>query len=158
MREHYAKSVKFLDNTSLEVSFQDGKIVRYKIKDALNIYPPLEKLLHNQDLFLSGKLVSGYGIIWNEDLDLNENIIYTDGELVGFMEPSTAEKLGLLIQSLREKHNISQTQLAKISKIDQSDISRLEKGEGNPTLLKLEKIFKALDYELSFSVNKKKRI
>ena len=158
MKEVIAKRIKFLDGVKMEVTFQDGKVVMFDMSSMFSKYPFL-KALENRDLFLKGKLdQAGWGIIWNDEIDFETLSIYYDGKLVRYDEPSLQDKLAILTKKLREKRNLSQSELAKLSKVDQSDISRLEKGEGNPTLLKLEKIFKALDYELSFSVNKKKRI
>ncbi len=45
-------------------------------------HPQLEAL-KDRTLFQSGKLVGGYGIIWNDDLDIEAETIYEDGNLVG---------------------------------------------------------------------------
>lgn len=48
----------------------------------------------------------------------------------------------------RLKKNISQTKLAAITGMQQSDISRIESGKANPSLNTLLKIAKALDVNL----------
>lgn len=150
MKEHYSRKVEFLDDFKVIMTFQDGKIIKYDMDEAIKIYKPLEELKTNKPLFLQGKLMSGYGIIWNEDLDFDENIIYEDGELIGYINPTINDKIGVLIQNTREKKGLTQTELAKLSHINQGDISRLEEGEGNPTLAKIDKVFKALGVELIF--------
>lgn len=52
----------------------------------------------------------------------------------------------------RIKRGWSQTQLAKAVGSRQPVISRLERGEGNPSLLTLHKIAKALDLSLRVSM------
>lgn len=52
----------------------------------------------------------------------------------------------------RIKRGWSQTQLAKAVGSRQPVISRLERGEGNPSLLTLHKIAKALDLSLQVSM------
>lgn len=151
MREHYGRSVKFLEGTVIEMTFQDGKIIRYDMADGISVFPPLKELQTNRELFLSGKLLSGYGIIWNEDIDFNENIIYEDGEIVGYADPTINDKFGELLQVTRLNKGLSQTELSKLSGIDQGDISRLEKGEGNPTLKKIGKAFKAMGVNLKIT-------
>lgn len=42
-------------------------------------YPQL-KALEDENLFKSGKLVGPYGIIWNDDLDLETETIYEEGK------------------------------------------------------------------------------
>lgn len=53
----------------------------------------------------------------------------------------------LLLESRKEK-NLTQEQLSKVIGIDRADISKLERGEGNPTLSTLERIAEGLDMRL----------
>lgn len=50
---------------------------------------------------------------------------------------------------LLEDMNVTQVELSKMSHIDQGDISKIEKGLGNPTIAKINKLFKALDKSIS---------
>lgn len=152
MKEHYARSVEFLDDFKVIMIFQDGKIIKYDMNEAVKIYKPLEELRNNKSLYKNGQLSSGYGIVWNEDLDFDENIIYEDGEIIGYVQTTINDKIGVLIQNTRVKKGLTQSDLAKLSHINQGDISRLEEGDGNPTLAKIDKVFKALGVELIFKV------
>ena len=49
---------------------------------------------------------------------------------------------------LRKKRNMTQKELAAAAHIDQSEISRIEKGAANPTLATLESLVRALGGEL----------
>lgn len=49
----------------------------------------------------------------------------------------------------RLKANLTQKDLAKITGIDQANISKIENGEGNPTIKKLMKLAKGMNAELS---------
>lgn len=49
----------------------------------------------------------------------------------------------------RNNANLTQSELAKITGIDQGNISKIENGEGNPTLAKLKRIADGLNAELS---------
>ena len=66
---HRAMSLEFLDGTSLKVRFQDGNVKSYDMKVLFKKYPQL-KALKNRELFTSGKLLSPYGIVWNDELDI----------------------------------------------------------------------------------------
>lgn len=77
--QHKATGLKFLEGTVLEVTFQDGRVRRYDIAVLFNRYPQLREL-EDRELFLSGTLMGDYGIIWNDELDLETEIIYEDGE------------------------------------------------------------------------------
>ena len=51
-----------------------------------------------------------------------------------------------------QEKNVSQVELARLSKIDQADIYRLINGQGNPTLAKIDKVIKALGKELEIKI------
>ena len=51
----------------------------------------------------------------------------------------------------REEQNLSQRQLADRTGVTQSDISKIESGEANPTLETLKKLAKGLGMNLSIS-------
>ncbi len=145
---HTAKTLKFLQGTSLEVTFIDGRVIRYDMAVMFNKYPQL-KALTNRDLFLKGHLdKGGYGIIWNDELDFSASSIYENGELVRKESPKLNKQIGKILKEGREKKHISQEELARLSKIDQGDISRFEKGQGNPTLKKIAVLFDCLGIEL----------
>jgi hypothetical protein len=78
---HKAVSVRFLENTTLEVTFQDGIVKQYNMASLFTKYPQL-KALEDRNLFISGKLMGAYGIIWNDELDIEAETIYSDGVTV----------------------------------------------------------------------------
>lgn len=148
-----AIKVRFLEDVKLEFTFQDGKIIRYDMSKLFSEYPQLEELRKNRELFLSGRLdPGGYGLIWNDDLDIDATFVYESGEVVGEVETTVNQKIGVLLTKVREEQNMTQTELAKKSHIDQGDISKIEKGLGNPTIAKLNKIFKALGKTITLTL------
>lgn len=76
---HKAINLTFKEGTILEVQFEDGKAKRYDMSSLFGKYPQL-RALENRDLFLSGKLTGAYGIVWNDNLDIETETIYEDGE------------------------------------------------------------------------------
>ena len=148
-----AIKVNFLEDVTLELTFQDGKIVRYDMARLFSKYPQLEELRRNRELFLSGRLdVGGYGVIWNEDLDIDATSVYECGEVVGHVETTINQQIGVLLMKTREEQNLTQVELSRISHIDQGDISKIEKGFGNPTIAKINKLFKALGKTISLTL------
>ena len=148
-----AIKVKFLKDVTLEFTFQDGKIIRYDMSNLFSEYPQFEELRKNRDLFLSGRLdPGGYGLIWNDELDIDATFVYESGEVVGEVETTVNQKIGVLLTKVREEQKVTQTELAKMSHIDQGDISKIEKGLGNPTIAKLNKLFKALGKTITFTL------
>ena len=146
----HATGVKFIDGVTLEMTFQDGKIVRYDMSKMFLKYPQLRELETNRQLFESGYIdAGGYGVIWNDELDFDALSIYEDGEVVGQVETTINQQIGLLLAKTREEENVTQVELSKKSHIDQGDISKIEKGLGNPTIAKINKLFEALGKTIS---------
>lgn len=67
----------------------------------------------------------------------------TTGELA-----SLSKHLGLNLATLREKRNLTQAGLAKLSGVPRSTVTHLESGEGNPSLANLARIAGALSVSL----------
>ena len=151
---HYmAIGVKFLEDVTLEMTFQDGKVIRYDMSKMFNKYPQLEELRSNRELFISGHLdLTGFAVIWNDDLDFDATSIYDDGELVDIIETPLNQQIGFLLAKTRDDMNVTQVELSKMSHIDQGDISKIERGIGNPTLAKINKLFKALGKSISLTI------
>ena len=78
---HKAVSITLLEGTSLEVCFEDGTTKRYNMMALFPKYPQI-KQLEDRALFLEGKLTGAYGIVWNDDLDIETETIYENGETV----------------------------------------------------------------------------
>ncbi len=58
-------------------------------------------------------------------------------------------KLGLQIAKLRKKYNITQLELAYRCDMEKQSITRIEKGNTNPTSITLLKISEALEVKIS---------
>ena len=78
---HKAASVETLPCCCLRVVFQDGVVKTYDIKKLFDDLPQLRALEEDTLLFAAARVSpGGYGIIWNEDLDLDCNEIYVNGD------------------------------------------------------------------------------
>lgn len=148
---HKATDVRFLEGTVLEVAFQDGYVKRYDMALLFAKYPQL-RALENRELFLSGKLMGAYGIMWNDELDIETETIYEDGMTVRKEAPVGNQSAASAVASARALSGLSQKQLAAMTGIDQSDISRIERGVANPSVSTLERIARALGGELDISI------
>ena len=144
-----ATKVTFLEDTIVELTFQDGKVFQYDVSLLFNRFPVFKKLKEDKALFYSGHLDNGgYGVIWNETLDLSAMSIYYTGEPIRTEKVKLNNRIGVLINEARNKRGISQTELARLSGIDQGDISKIEMGLGNPTLKKINKLFEILEIDI----------
>ncbi len=148
---HKAAELRLLEGTTLEVLFQDGYVKRYDMRTLFPKYPQL-KQLEDRSLFLSGKLIGAYGIVWNDELDIDAETIYEEGENLRREVLVIHQASAHAVASARAEADISQKQLADLCGIDQSDISKIERGVANPSVATLEKIAQALGGRLSISI------
>lgn len=148
-----ALNVFFLEGVTIEMIFQDGKIIRYDMSKMFSKYPQLKALKEDRKLFESGYLdPAGYGVIWNDELDFDAMSVYEGGDLVDYVDTDVNYQIGFLLAKLREEMDVTQKELAEKSHIDQGDISKIEKGIGNPTIGKINRLFRALGKRISITL------
>ena len=144
---HKATELNFGIGTTLLITFQTGEIKEYDVSALFNKYPQLSEL-KNRNLFTSGKLAGGYGIIWNDELDLETETVYKEGKTVKKIQLSANYVVANALASARAKANMPQSELARVTGIDQADISRIERGLANPSVSTLERLAKGLGSKL----------
>lgn len=148
---HKAINLKLKDGTSLELTFQSGEVKAYDMAALFSKYPQLEAL-KDRELFLAGKLMGSYGIVWNDDLDIEAETIYEDGVTVRQEKVPMNLQVANAVSSARAKAGMSQTELAAQTGIDQSDISKIERGVANPSIATLSRLAEAMGMELRISI------
>lgn len=135
----------------MELTFQDGKVKQYDMSVLFDKYPQLQAL-EDRALFLSGQLIGAYGIVWNDDVDIEAETIYEEGTTVGNVRPAAYTMVGDAVAAARARKGISQKELAQATGIDQSDLSKIERGVANPSIGTLNRIAEALDAKLTVSI------
>lgn len=77
---HKVKNVNALPNYKLSVQFAEGVTKIYDVAPLFEKYSFFIPLKYNPELF-SSVIVDqgGYGIIWNDDIDISCNELYTNG-------------------------------------------------------------------------------
>jgi DNA-binding XRE family transcriptional regulator len=148
---HKAVKLEFGEGTVLDLTFQDGKVKRYDMAALFEKYPQL-LALNDRELFLSGQLIGAYGIMWNDDLDIEAETIYEEGDTVRTIKPAANIMVGNAVAAARAKKGISQKELSEATGIDQSDLSKIERGVANPSVGTLNRIAEALDAKLFVSI------
>ncbi len=148
---HKAVNLTFQKGTAFDVLFQDGITKRYDISNLFDKYPQL-KALTDRKLFLQGKLMGGYGIMWNDELDIETETVYEDGKTISKNTTPINLLVANAVSAARAKSGLSQKELSKLTGIDQSDISKIERGLSNPSISTLERIAKALGGNLSIDI------
>lgn len=147
---HKAIKLRYKAGTRFEVTFQTGEVKSYDISVLFEKYPQLTAL-KDRKLFTSGKLMGSYGIIWNDDLDLDTETVYEDGETVRVETPPANIDIGAAVLNARARAGMSQSELCEVSGIDQADISKIECGVANPSVMTLKRIAKALKTNLQIA-------
>lgn len=106
---HKIKAVNALPDYRLSVQFAEGVTKIYDVKPLLSKWAPFGALAETPELF-SGVEVDpgGYGVIWNDDIDLSCNELYENGVTVntpfdGLMAFTDATELWGLNESTLRK-------------------------------------------------------
>lgn len=134
----------------IEAVFFDGRIVEYDVKPLFLIFPKFNIFKTNKELFENVKVdQGGYGISWSEELDLDAKTIWEYGVLIERKSKTDINHL-LAYQLLmaRESQHITQKELSEKTGIYQADISKLERGMGNPSILTLKRLAEGLNMDL----------
>ena len=144
------KSIKLVlkEGTTFDLYFYDGSVKRYDILSLANKFPQLNAL-KDRKLFLKGKLFGWSGVVWNDELDIEAETVYEDGtDVTNEYNDIDSVVFGYKVKERRLHLGLSQIELADKAGIDQSDLSKIEKGLANPSLKMMKRIALALDSSL----------
>ena len=106
---HKIKNVSALPDYNISVQFSEGVTKLYDIKPLFEKLPIFKSFLENPEEFASCSVdIGGYGIIWNDDLDLSCDELWENGVKVetpfdGLMAFSDATELWGLNESTLRK-------------------------------------------------------
>lgn len=151
---HKITSLAMLPDYILLVGFACGEFKQFDLKPLMNKYPPFASLKNVDGLYEQAKIdAGGYGIVWNDDLDISAEGIYEKG--VACSAPDDIEKYrqSLISELVKARQNagLSQKQLEILSGIAQPCIARTEKGTTDPKLSTLLKMLEPLGLTLSIT-------
>lgn len=140
------------EGTVFDLYYLDGCVKRYDILSLADKFPQLNAL-KNRELFLNGHLMGWSGVVWNEDLDIAVEDPYYDGiDVTDEYDDVENVIIGYKIKQKRLELNLSQEELASKVGIDQSDLSKIEKGNANPSIKMIYKIVCGLDSKLTVNI------
>ena len=78
---HKVKDVKSLDNYILKIIFQDDTIKYYDVSPLFSKWMVFNDLKNIQGLFNQVQVdIGGYGIYWNDNIDLSCNELWENGK------------------------------------------------------------------------------
>lgn len=141
--------VKPLDGTVLLVGFQNGVEKTYDVKNMFAMFPQMQILEKDKALFNNVVVdTGGYGISWNDELDIESEEIWENGTKIGNISNDVLVELGYNLTLARENANITQKELAQKTGIDQANISKIERGIANPSLSTLKRLAHGMGMQL----------
>lgn len=80
---HRVATVEPLPDFELLVTFRNGDVVRYDVKPLFSKWEPFSALQTVNGLFGMVRVdQGGYGIVWNDELDLSCNELWENGSPV----------------------------------------------------------------------------
>ena len=141
------KGIKLVlkEGTTFDLYFLDGVVKRYDILSLADKFPQLNAL-ENRDLFLRGTLLGWGGVVWNDELDISSETVFEDGvDVSNEYDDIDNVVVGYKIKQKRIELKLSQEELAAKVGIDQSDLSKIEKGNANPSVKMLARIANGLN-------------
>lgn len=142
------KEVKALPDLKLWVRFIGGAVKIYDAKPLLKKWEPFRVFKKDKSLFKKVYVGSGgYGVIWNDDLDLACNELWYNGVAENLQDVMATELLCKLVAA-RQKKGLSQRDVEQKTGIKQPVIARVESGMTDPQLSTLIKIAAACGVEL----------
>ena len=106
---HKVKAVQALPDYRFSVQFAEGVTKIYDVKPLFEKWAAFRALQSAPELFFCAEVdVGGYGVIWNDDLDLSCNELYENGETIqtpfdGLMAFTDATQLWGLNESTLRK-------------------------------------------------------
>ncbi|MDR1453955.1 MAG: DUF2442 domain-containing protein [Candidatus Margulisbacteria bacterium] len=87
---HKVKKVKALPDHCLLVQFEKGERKQYDLKPLFKEIEAFQPLTYVTGLFEQVKVdAGGYGISWNDDIDLACDELYNNGTKVSNIQPTT---------------------------------------------------------------------
>lgn len=157
MMLHKIQTVKAKENYILEAVFYNGEIIHYDVKPLFEIFAAFKTLEENPELFENVSVdPGGYGVSWNDELDLDAQSIWENGVILERrIQPDINQLIAYLIQFSRESAKLTQKELSEKTGIYQAEISKLERGIGNPSVLTLKRLADGMNMDLFIDFRKK---
>ena len=147
-------SVAPLPDYVLLVGFSTGEFKQFDIKPLIEKYAPFKILTQLPGLYEQVRIdMGGYGLVWNDDLDLSADGLYEQSAPCSKPEHIEKYKQALIEELIQARKNagLSQKQLEIVSGVAQPCIARTETGITDPKLTTLLKMLEPLGLTLSIT-------
>lgn len=147
---HKIVSVKPMENSILLVVFQNGIEKKYDMRTLYPVFPQFKVFETDVNLFNHVQVdIGGYGISWDDNLDLDAEDIWENGiETGNKKEVDIVATLAENLIKARDITGMTQKQLSESTGIYQADISKIERGLANPSLSTLKRLADGMGLKL----------
>ncbi len=154
---HRIKDVKPLADFVVSAIFQNGIEKKCDLKLFFDTHPQFKQFENNIQLFQQVKVdVGGYGIVWNDELDLDAEDIWENGiETVKKCRVNMNDMVGYQLTKARNSVEMTQKELSEKTCIYQADISKIERGMANPSIQTLQRLADGMGLQLKIEFIRK---
>ena len=153
MTTKQAIKLKINSGTTIDLYYLDGVVIRFDVLSLVPRYPQFQAL-QDRTLLEKGHLLGWSSVIWNQDLDLDVELVYEEGTPVSEeYDDIDATVIGFLLKQRRLELGYSQAETAKLIGIAQSDLSKIEKGLANVTIKMLHRIATGLRCKINTTLS-----
>ncbi len=148
---HRIIEVRVLEKYKILAVFQNGMEKMYDVCQLFYTIPQFESIKVELGLFEQVRVdVGGYGVSWNDELDLSAEEIWENGVATGeTYELDIKISVGEKLTRAREVAGMKQMELAETTGMHQGDISKIERGLANPSLLTLKRLADGMGMRLN---------
>lgn len=148
MTHHIARAT-MINNEILQAVFLGGEVIQYNLRQMVSAFPQFLDIINNPSLAANISTdIGGYGVSWNDELDIDAETIWANGTLIYIESVNTEQAAAACLARAREYAKLTQKQLAEKTGIYQADISKIERGIGNPSLSTLQRLADGMDMQL----------
>jgi DNA-binding XRE family transcriptional regulator len=149
MKFHKVKAITPLDDYILLAEFENSVKKLYDVKPLFDKWEVFKALKRVKGLFDTVKIdMGGYGIVWNDDIDLACDEIWDNGTVIDNSRELWETIRKDLIKT-RQTEGLSQKKLESLSGVNQPIIARMEKGNTSPNIDTILKILAPLGKTLA---------
>ncbi len=152
---HRIERVRALPNFIIEARFIGGEVKQYNVTTLFEQFPQFCVFTTQPSLFEQVQVdTGGYGISWNDELDLDADVVWDNGVLVEVCQETDMNRLIAYQFALaRQNAHITQKQLSEKTGIYQAEISKIERGIGNPSIATLQRLAEGLGMKLEIRLS-----
>jgi hypothetical protein len=147
---HKIKTIKPLKDFIIEAEFKNGVKKIYDVKPLFKEIPSFKELKKSAGLFERAKVSSGgYGVIWNDKLDLACDEIWENGRPTSKTVKSDVCDFIYDFVKKRKAAKITQQELERRTGIKQAVIARFEAGDTDARLSTVATLSAAIGLNIS---------